>query len=243
MRILVTNDDGIYSEGLRTLAEFLADKGYEVTVIAPDGNRSAFSHSLSIYKKLFFKEEKISDKFSAYSLSGTPADCVKFGVRYFEKTPFDLVCSGINLGNNLGSDTCYSGTVAAALEGNFFKIKSMAFSNVSSKNCDFKANARALESFFDKLLSAASEEYALNVNLPNRDPEGVKVAPLGIQEYSDEYERMEDGSFMLTGFPLPDRSDEDSDVTWASKNFVTVTPVEFDRTDKIALNKIKDLEF
>ena len=130
MRILVTNDDGIQSEGVKTLAELLSKKGHKVTVVAPDGNRSAFSHSLSIYKTLTFLRQNISENFEAYSLSGTPADCVKFAVHYFENKPFDFVCSGINGGNNLGSDTCYSGTVAAGLEANFFGIKSIAFSLV-----------------------------------------------------------------------------------------------------------------
>ena len=83
MRILVTNDDGIQSEGVKTLAELLSKKGHKVTVVAPDGNRSAFSHSLSIYKKLTFLRQNISENFEAYSLSGTPADCVKFAVHYF----------------------------------------------------------------------------------------------------------------------------------------------------------------
>ena len=150
MRILVTNDDGIASEGLKTLASVLVKKGHNVIVVAPDGNRSAFSHSLSIHKNLVFTPLGNKNGYDEYTLDGTPADCVKFACHYFEKTPFDLVCSGINLGNNLGSDTCYSGTVSAGLEANFFGIKSIAFSNVAHHDQDFAANARVIEKHFEK---------------------------------------------------------------------------------------------
>ena len=101
MRILVANDDGIESEGIKTLAKVLS-KRHKVTIVAPDGNRSAFSHSLTISKNLTFKEVKVSDDFDAYTVSGTPADCVKFALHYFTDEKFDMVCSGINMGNNLG---------------------------------------------------------------------------------------------------------------------------------------------
>ena len=128
MNILVVNDDGILSEGILALADFLSDKN-KVTVVAPNGNRSAFSHSLSIFKDLTIKEVKISPKFRAFETSGTPADCVKFALHYFADEKFDMVCSGINKGHNLGSDTVYSGTISACLEGNFFGLKGIAFSN------------------------------------------------------------------------------------------------------------------
>ena len=243
MRILVTNDDGIESEGLKALAEVLIKIGHEVTVVAPDGNRSAFSHSLSIHKNLCFKTHDFSDLCNAYTLSGTPADCVKFACHYFDKEPFDMVCSGINIGNNLGSDTCYSGTVSAGLEANFFGIKSIAFSNVSHEECDFEANKRAIAKYFDKLVSVASPAYVLNVNMPNGKDDGIKAARLGKQLYSDEYQRNADGTFVLTGFPVPFDTDDDSDVVLSRNGYVTVTPIIYDRTAYEALKKIKELDF
>ena len=98
MNILICNDDGIFSEGLITLANFLSRQN-KVVVVAPKANCSGYSHSMSFFKKLTFIEEKISDNFKSYSLSGTPADCVKFGIEYFKNQfEFDLVCSGINIG-------------------------------------------------------------------------------------------------------------------------------------------------
>ena len=132
MNVLVVNDDGILSEGIKALADFLSEE-HNVIVVAPDGNRSAFSHSLSIYKDTIFKEIDFSDKYRTFITSGTPADCVKFAVHKFSDIKFDLICSGINKGHNLGSDTVYSGTISACLEGNFFKIKGIALSNYLHK--------------------------------------------------------------------------------------------------------------
>ena len=149
MTILVVNDDGIYSEGIKALADFLSEK-HRVIVVAPDGNRSAFSHSLSIFKDTIFKEVKITDKYRTFLTSGTPADCVKFALHKFNDYKFDLICSGINYGHNLGSDTVYSGTISACLEGNFFGVPGIAFSNFAHKNCNFSQNIEVLSRIFCK---------------------------------------------------------------------------------------------
>ncbi len=242
MRILVTNDDGIESEGIQALASVLTKIGHKVTVVAPDGNRSAFSHSLSIHKKLVFTPLNSGKPFDEYTLSGTPADCVKFACHYFEDK-FDLVCSGINIGNNLGSDTCYSGTVAAGLEANFFDIKSIAFSNVSHDNCRFDYNTKVIEKIFDKLCFCSSPDYVLNVNLPNGEDKGVRFARLGNQFYSDEYQKSEDGTYVLTGVPVPFDKAEDSDVVLSRNGYVTITPIIYDRTAHAALKKFKEVKF
>ena len=153
MNILVANDDGFESEGIKALAEVLSSENHKVIVVAPDGNRSAFSHSLTISRSLTFKKVYISDKFESYSVDGTPADCVKFALHYFDKEKFDMVCSGINMGNNLGSDIQYSGTVAAAMEANFFGLKSIAFSNTGRKDFNFAINAQIIKRIFNKLVN------------------------------------------------------------------------------------------
>lgn len=241
MRILVTNDDGISSEGIKALAETLAEK-HEVTVVAPDGNRSAFSHSLTISRSLTFNEVKISENYKSYSIDGTPADCVKFALHYFEENSFDLVCSGINKGNNLGSDIQYSGTVAAAIEANFFGLKSIAFSNVARANFDFAENARVLRAIFDGLYKISSSRYALNVNFPNGAPKGVKAAHIGVQKYSDEYVKNADGTYKLEGEPTDFYDDETSDVYLSRCGYVTVTPVLYDRTDYEAMSKFGEIK-
>lgn len=242
MKILVVNDDGIMSEGIKALADFLSIK-HEVTVVAPDGNRSAFSHSLSIYKDIVVKELKISDKYRTFAMSGTPADCVKFAVHYFKDIKFDLICSGINKGHNLGSDTVYSGTISACLEGNFFGIKGIAFSNYAHKDCDFNANIRTLKSIFDKLVDITSTSYTLNVNFPNGKEKGVKIVPLGMHLYTDAYVLTADDTYQLVGAPVEEIKDENCDVAYAKKGFVTVTPIIYNRTATNVLDNLKDLSF
>ncbi len=240
MRILIVNDDGIESKGLISLAEALSDKN-EIIVVAPDGNRSAFSHSLTINSDLFFKERKISDKIKAFTLSGTPADCVKFAVHYFKEKKFDLVCSGINIGNNLGSDTLYSGTVAAGIEGNYFGIPSIAFSNLEYTNLKFKDNAEVIKNLFPKILKIVSPYYTLNVNIPNKalsDIKGVKFTKLGTAHYDDYYEKSETGGFRLKGDPVVGYATADEDIFWAYKDYVTITPISYNRTDFKRLSEL-----
>ncbi|HBF86941.1 MAG TPA: 5'/3'-nucleotidase SurE [Clostridiales bacterium] len=241
MNVLVTNDDGFQSEGIVSLAEVLVGKGYNVTVLAPDGNRSAFAHSLTIHKSVRFSEEKSYAGAKVYSLSGTPADCVKFAVHHFENIKFDLVCSGINHGNNLGSDVQYSGTVSAGLEANFFGIPSIAFSNVGRKKFFFEENKKDIAEILRDLIGAASDKYTLNVNMPNGKSKGVKIAPLGRQLYSDGYVMTDDGGFKLVGEPIECLQSEEYDVPLSSLGYVTVTPVKFDRTDYQAVEKLRGI--
>ena len=242
MNVLVVNDDGILSEGIKALADFLSEK-HTVTVVAPDGNRSAFSHSLSIFKDVFVKELKISSNYKTFAMSGTPADCVKFALHYFSDIKFDMVCSGINKGHNLGSDTVYSGTISACLEGNFFGLKGIAFSNYAHSNCDFDCNIEVLRKIFDNLCAISSSDYTLNVNMPNRKETGVVIAPLGVHLYSDAYVQTENGAYQLVGESIDDVKDENSDVWYAKKGYVTITPIVYNRTAFDAVNKFKDFKF
>ncbi len=241
MKILVVNDDGIMSEGIKALADFLSIS-HDVTVVAPDGNRSAFSHSLSIYKDIVVKEIKITDKYRTFSMSGTPADCVKFAMHHFEEK-FDLVCSGINKGHNLGSDTVYSGTISACLEGNFFGVKGIAFSNYAHSNCDFNANIKTLSSIFDNLISISSPDYTLNVNFPNGEEKGVKIVPLGIHLYTDNYIKTGEDTYQLVGAPVEEIEDKACDVAYAKQGYVTVTPIIYNRTANQIIEKLRDFKF
>ncbi len=242
MTILVVNDDGIYSEGIKALADFLSEK-HRVIVVAPDGNRSAFSHSLSIYKDTVFKEVKITEKYRTFLTSGTPADCVKFALHKFSDYKFDLICSGINYGHNLGSDTVYSGTISACLEGNFFGVPGIAFSNFAHKNCNFSQNIEVLSRIFDKLVAIASKDYTLNVNFPNGQEKGVRLAPLGVHLYSDNYVLTGEDTYQLVGDPLEEFNDENCDVALAHNGYVTVTPILYNRTATKILDKLKDFKF
>ena len=242
MNVLVVNDDGILSEGIKALADFLSEK-HNVTVVAPDGNRSAFSHSLSIYKDTVFKEIKFSDKYRTFITSGTPADCVKFAVHKFSDVKFDLICSGINKGHNLGSDTVYSGTISACLEGNFFDIKGIAFSNYLHKNCDFFKNVNSLRKYFDRLVEISSSEYVLNVNFPDGEEKGIVIAPLGKHLYTDEYISTGEDTYQLVGAPTDFTENDYCDVAKIRKGYITVTPIIYDRTATKIVEKFKDFKF
>ena len=140
MNILICNDDGIFSEGLVTLANILK-KQHNITVFAPDGNRSGFSRSMSFHKDIVIKQiHNAIDGVECYSVSGTPADCVKFGVIASGKQ-FDLVVSGVNDGLNLGTDIIYSGTCAGAREGVIEGIPGVAIST------DFKSFIKLISIF------------------------------------------------------------------------------------------------
>ena len=127
MKILISNDDGINSKGLIAIAEKLS-KNNEVLVVAPDGNRSAISHSLTIGRPIKINKVYISDNFTSYAISGTPADCVKMANILMPDFKADIVVAGINKGHNIGSDILYSGTVAIACEASFFNNISFALS-------------------------------------------------------------------------------------------------------------------
>ena len=149
--ILICNDDGIDSNGLIVLAERLAKKN-NVLVLAPDGNRSACSHSLTIGKPLKLKKIDYIKGCEAYSISGTPVDCVKFAKLHFNDFKMNIVVSGINKAHNLGDDILYSGTVAIAYEAAYYNCISFAFSNFSYDDCDFTKKAEYCEKIIDFLL-------------------------------------------------------------------------------------------
>lgn len=243
MNILVCNDDGVFSEGIFTLALMLSQKNNRVIVVAPDGNRSAFSHSLTIHKDIQFKKVFLSEQFQAYSLSGTPADCVKFAIHYFKDIKFDVVCSGINVGPNLGTDVVYSGTISCGLEANALGYKSMAFSCTDFKNINYDTAKRVCSEIFDSYFKYLDDTFTLNVNFPNVDYEklqGVKVTKIGVQLYSDSYINTSENNYMLVGEPIGyDKNDPDCDVEWNLKNYVTVTPIIYDKTHYGVIERIR----
>lgn len=133
MNILLTNDDGIEAEGINTLAELLS-KYHDVIMVAPENQRSASSHSITIYEPIIVKQVKKPYNIEAYSISGTPADCVRVALDKLVPDNIDMVISGINKGLNIGNDILYSGTVSAAIEGAMYKVPSMAVSAQFIKN-------------------------------------------------------------------------------------------------------------
>lgn len=243
MNILLGNDDGAESEGIKKLAEVLSKK-HNVMIVAPDGNRSAASHSLSIFKNL--KIIKTDSEITTYTVSGTPADCIKFAHHELSKEfPIDLVVSGINKGHNLGTDVLYSGTVSAAFEGAALGYKSMAFSCTSHTEGDYDFLAEVAAELIEKLYDFCDKKYIWNVNIPPLKPgeiKGVKYTPLGRAVYSDNYKKISDNEYILVGeMQASDLNPEDCDVEWSRKGYITVTPLIYDKTDYFTLEKVKNL--
>ncbi len=243
MNILITNDDGIFSEGLLALANVLS-KNNNVYIYAPDSNRSGASHSASFHKD--FTAIKVDFYgYYAYKLSGTPVDCVRFGLHY-APCKIDLVCAGINHGANLGGDVIYSGTVNACIEANMANIPAIAFSNTAFDNFKFDQTVKIIEHYFDKFLNLTCNDYTLNVNIPNvnvNEIKGVKICDVGNNRYADRYVKSDENTYRLIGEMLKPDSADQTDVYYSINNFVTVTPIVHISTDNNLINKYKDYKF
>ena len=242
MNVLVCNDDGINSEGIIALALMLSKKGYNVTVFAPDGNRSCFAHSITFFREVVIEKTQFVNDIPAFSLSGTPADCVKYAITH-SKTKFDVVCSGINHGSNLGTAVHYSGTVSACFEANLLGVKAIAFSCPEYKKGDFDAVAEICVDIMERYYSSLDTTFTLNVNVPpikiGEVVAGERITPLGERRYSDDYEFVKENTFIVTGDPIPVDNPEDCDVEWFYKNYVTITPVLLDRTAYSIIDRLK----
>lgn len=238
MKILVTNDDGIYAEGIAALAGALSRVG-EVTVVAPDTQRSAVGHAITLTDPLRVVEARRSGKFFGYATSGTPADCVKLAIKSLMKGKPDLVVSGINLGANSGVNILYSGTVSGATEGALLGIPSFAISLDTFVKPDFSAAAdfaaRLAQSLKKRRLPKGT---LLNVNvpaLPRNRLKGVKVTSQSHMVFKDWFQKRVDPHgqtyYWMTGEFKTGAAEPASDVAAVHKGHISITPIQFDLTD------------
>jgi 5'-nucleotidase len=198
MKLLVSNDDGIFALGIRTLANSLAEAGHQVTVVCPDRERSATGHGLTLHKPI--RAEQVEAVFhpsiAAWACSGTPSDCVKLALGALLSEPPDMVLSGINHGANLGTDVLYSGTVSAAMEGVMEGIPSIAFSLSSFSAQVFQPAANFAKTLVAQLSEAPLPEVILlNVNVPavsEAEIVGVMMTRQGLRRYFDQFEKRVD---------------------------------------------------
>ena len=191
MKILISNDDGIRAPGIQALAEAFCAAGHEVHICAPDSQRSAASHSLSIGKELTVKAFDFPGAASAFAISGTPADCVKLGLTVLCPQA-EAVISGINKGYNVGTDILYSGTVAAAMEGAICGRPAMAVSQAAGRVDYGKAAALAVRMFERMEKNPLPALSVLNVNYPECDEiRGVRAAQMGQLHYQETYTPVE----------------------------------------------------
>ncbi|SHE42078.1 MULTISPECIES: 5'/3'-nucleotidase SurE [Caloramator] len=248
MRILLTNDDGIKAEGIIALAKLLHLE-HEVTVIAPDTQKSACGHSITIYRPLTVREHKIEGlNCKCFSIDGTPADCVKMGINKLMEGNVDLIISGINDGLNVGTDVLYSGTVSAAIEGAIYKIPSIAVSmDRENGNINYKVAAMFIKKLLENVdVTSIGNDVVLNINVPNLEYskiKGYKVCNLGtriysnifIEKFSNEIERI----FEIQGKPTDDAV-ENTDVCFINKGFITITPLHYDLTNFKLLKRVEN---
>jgi 5'/3'-nucleotidase len=234
MDILITNDDGIHAEGLRALTAALRPLG-SITVIAPDREQSATSHSLTLHRPLRIKN--VED--GVYSVDGTPTDCVLLGVHGILKRKPALVVSGINHGPNLGDDTTYSGTVAAATEARFLGIPAVAISLATWDAASFEPASAIARHLVGSLLERGFPEgMCLNVNIPAISREailGLKVTRLGRRVYRDVIVEKTDPRgklyYWIGGEAPTWEPDEASDFSAVDAGYVSVTPLSLELTD------------
>ncbi|MBI4364940.1 MAG: 5'/3'-nucleotidase SurE [Candidatus Latescibacteria bacterium] len=234
MDILVTNDDGIHAEGLRALRRALRPLG-NLTVIAPDREQSAASHALTLHRPLRIK--KVEE--GVLSVDGTPTDCVLLGVHGFSKRKPGLVVSGINHGPNMGNDTSYSGTVAAAIEGTFLGIPSVAISLATWNSASFEPAGAVVHDLIKAFLAhGLGEGTCLNVNIPpiaRSEMKGVRVTRLGKRVYRDVIVEKTDprgkAYYWIGGEEPTWEEDELSDFNAVSERYVSVTPLSLELTD------------
>jgi len=234
MRILITNDDGVFSPGIKALAFALRTLG-EVMVVAPDVEQSAVGHGITVRRPLRFKHTAAAGfgEIPAYRVDGTPADCVVLGYHLLGKP--DLVCSGINIGVNLGLDLTHSGTVAAALEGTSLGIPSIAFSQeVSEEELRFEEAARLAVPIAKWVLEQGLPSgILLNVNFPKSTPKGIKITRLSNHHWQDTVLKREDPEgkpYYWVAGQQTGLEDEGTDLWAVKQGYVSLTPVTMDYT-------------
>lgn len=238
MRILVSNDDGIYSPGLAVLARAAAEFG-EVRVVAPDMERSSAGHSITSTHPLTYRATSIAG-LQAFRVNGTPADCVALGLYHWDRV--DVVLSGLNIGLNLGHAVWHSGTVAAAKQATLLGARGIALSAPSSQEPEFAAYAPWLQRVLQTLLRDTPPVPLVNVNLP-RQPRGLMWTKASVEAY--------DGRIVPTRDPM-DRevywftvtpqvaADECTDRWAVEQQWISLTPLELDVTDKRALDRLRE---
>ncbi|MDZ8188897.1 MAG: 5'/3'-nucleotidase SurE [Nostoc sp. ChiSLP02] len=262
MKLLISNDDGISAVGIRTLANHLAQAGHDVTVVCPDRERSATGHGLTLHQPIRAEivESIFHPAIKAWACDGTPSDCVKLALWALLESPPDFVLSGINQGANLGTEILYSGTVSAAMEGLIEGIPSIAISLTSHVSKNFQPAAKFAKILLDQLAQKSLPDLMLlNVNVPAVEWEeiaGVTLTRQGVRRYIDVFDKRVDPRgktyYWLTGEVIEDveppmglnlPQNVPLDVHVLRKNYISITPLQYNLTYATGLDKLSDWEF
>jgi 5'-nucleotidase len=255
MKLLLSNDDGIFAMGVRTLANTMAQAGHQVTVVCPDRERSATGHGLTLHQPI--RADRVEGLFDpaviAWSCSGTPSDCVKLALWSLLDERPEYVLSGINQGANLGTDVLYSGTVSAAMEGVIEGIPSLAFSLTSFQSQVFQPAADYAVQLVEQLRThPLPDMMLLNVNVPAvaaTEIHGVKLTRQGIRRYIEVFEKRLDPRgktyYWLAGEAVEEVDDPQADhqipadVDAIRENYITLTPLQYNLTSLRGLETLK----
>jgi len=250
VQILLTNDDGIYSPGLAAMERALRKLG-DVAVVAPATEQSGVAHSITYLTPLTAKEIFDGSRRRGWAVEGSPADCVKLGIFEFCPQRPELVVSGINGGLNAGINVLYSGTVAAAIEGRFYGITSMAVSLEYDEHAEIDRAAELALRIIRRILARKKPDPELyNLNIPTlalREPDAervkIKVVPMGIFRYGEEFEKRIDPRgrpyFWATSEPPPPPGPIETDISALRKGCLTITPLHYDLTKRGLLEEME----
>ena len=239
MRILIANDDGVYSPGLAALAE-IASRFGEVRIVAPDVEQSSMGHAVTHSRPLAFRRTPLLKKFDAYRVNGTPADCVALGTFLWKQV--DVVLSGINLGPNIGNGIFHSGTLAAAKQAALLGLRGIALSTPTGKTePDFERLAPWVERVLELLLPESSLRL-VNVNFPP-DPKGMCWTRVSVRQYDGRVATMSDPQgrevYWLTVRPI-EETERGTDRWALQRDHVSITPLQLDLTDHEGLERARE---
>ncbi len=256
MRIMLTNDDGVYAYGILALAKmFQAQRDNKISIVAPDREQSGTAHSFTFLTPLHAEPTYLEglEEGTAFRVNGTPTDCVKVGVSNLLGDKPDCIISGINHGQNLGIDTTYSGTVSAALEGALLGIPSMAVSLVGSmrklgekKQAFFDVAAKIAAELLPRFLKSGSLLWNVNIPaVPQDQLQGIRFTPLARQVYDGVYVEREDPRdrrYFWTPVSVHYTHDAqtDCDIRWVQEGYISITPLVQDMTDYQALQRMQN---
>jgi 5'-nucleotidase len=255
MLILLTNDDGIYAPGLAALQGELSALG-EVIVVAPATEQSGVGHSITYLTPLTVKEifrsgSRQGDAHWGWAVEGSPADCVKLGIHQFCPRKPDLVVSGINGGWNAGINVLYSGTVAAAIEGAFFGVTSLAVSLQYDEHAPFERAAALARRIIEQILAQKTPGPQLyNMNIPLAALAGraeVCTVPMNVSRYGDRFEKRRDpwgrDYYWLIGGPPDHVPGHETDLSTLTQGKVALTPLDYNLTQQSVLEEMQRWEF
>jgi 5'-nucleotidase len=250
VQILLTNDDGIYAPGLAAMERELRKIG-DVCVAAPATEQSGVGHSITFLMPQTAKEVFDGERRRGWAVEGSPADSVKIAIAEFCPRRPDLVVSGINGGLNAGINVLYSGTVAAAIEGAFFEITSVAVSLEFDEQAQFDKAARVAREVIEQILKLKGPEPQLyNLNIPTaaleKSQPQLRVVPMGVARYGEHFEKRVDprgrNYFWATNGPPPKIGGHETDLTALAQGFITLTPLGFDLTKRPILSEMERWE-